>query len=62
MIYEKVEIQDERKGFPDGTNLSKLVRHGAVHQTGQFENECLLVRRRAAELCFDMVVTMKDNV
>ena len=58
----KVQIQDERKGFPDGTNLSQLVRHGAVHQPGQFENECLLVRSRAAELLFDMVITMKDSV
>lgn len=62
MIYEKVHIQDERKSIPDGSNLSQPVRHGAVHQPGQFENECLLVRRRAAELCFDMVVKMKDNV
>lgn len=58
LIYEKVLIQDERKGFPDGTNLSQPVRHGAVHQPGQFENECLLVRSRAAELRFDMALTI----
>ena len=35
------------------------MRHGAVHQPGQFENECLLVRGCDAELLFDMAIKIK---
>jgi hypothetical protein len=56
-----VHIQDERKSIPDDSNLSKLVRHGAIRYPWQFKNERLLVRRRAAELRFDLVVILNKG-
>ena len=50
---KRFKFQDERKSIPDGSNLSQLVRHGAIRYPGQFENERLLVRRRTPELLFD---------
>lgn len=53
--------QDERKSIPNGSNLSQPVRHGSLCGEWQFENERLLVRRRAAELRFDMVVNVNKG-